>query len=119
MKKTILFGMLGLLMLSIFLGGCGEKKDYTEFAKCLTEKGMVMYGSNLCPHCMNMKKEFGNAFTFIKYVECNAQMPGGQPEKCQEEEVEYLPTWKFADGSSLVGELDFSVLAGKTKCTLP
>ncbi len=116
MKRLIL---LLVVLLSLFTFGCGEEKDYTDFAKCMTAAGAVMYGSVLCPHCTNQKKEFGNAFSFIKYVECNAQIPGGEPEKCQAAEVEYLPTWKFGDGTSLVGEVKLGLLASKTKCALP
>ncbi|MFC1742111.1 hypothetical protein ACFL3V_06255 [Nanoarchaeota archaeon] len=119
MKKTILAGMM--VVVSLFLIGCGggPAKDYNGFAECLTGAGVVMYGSELCPHCMNVKKDFGNAFKHITYVECNANMPGGDPEKCAEEGVQYLPTFKFGDGQKLVGELEFSLLAQKTGCELP
>lgn len=117
MKNAKLFV---ILIASIFmLSGCGEEKNYDLFAKCLDESGLVMYGSVLCPHCMNVKEEFGNAFRYIEFIECNANMPGAQPEHCQNESVQYLPTFKFGDGTKLFGEVEFSILATKTGCVLP
>jgi hypothetical protein len=68
---------------------------------------------------MNVKEAFGNSFRYIPYVECNANMPGAEPGKCQEEGVQYLPTFKFGDGTKLFGELEFPILAQKTGCVLP
>jgi hypothetical protein len=120
-------GKIGVKVMSLFvlviliflIGGCAEKKNYDNFAKCLTESGVVMFGSELCSHCTAMKKAFGNAFRFIDNVECNGNIPGADPERCAAEGIEFLPTFKFGDGTKLIGELEFEILSQKTGCVLP
>ena len=120
MKRITICGILTLFLLMSILTGCGdETPDYDTFAKCLEASGLVMYGSVLCPHCMNVKEAFGDSFQFITYVECNPKMPAADPERCIEEEVQYLPTFKFGDGTKSFGEQEFSVLAQRTGCPLP
>jgi hypothetical protein len=99
--------------------GCGEPKNYEDFAKCLTSKNLTMFGAEWCPHCQNVKKEFGNAFRFIEYVECDANTPGADPQRCSDSKIDYLPTFKFQDGTRLFGEVSFDILAMKTGCRLP
>lgn len=113
--------MVMLVIVSlVLLAGCGgPPKNYDSFAQCLNEKGVVMFGAAWCSHCNAVKKEFGNAFRFMNYVECDDRTPGADPEKCVAEGVEYYPTFKFADKSKLFGELDFSILSQKTGCPLP
>jgi len=64
MKKSVMLavGLLVLcficLVLVVGVGSGPGKTDYSEFAKCLTQKGAKMYGTFWCPHCQNQKKEF-------------------------------------------------------------
>jgi len=118
-KTASVLSVLCILLFASFISGCAPVKNYDAFAKCLTMTGFAMYGSFWCPHCTNMKNKFGDSFTFIKYVECDANGPGGDPETCQKEGIEYLPTLKFNDSTKLVGEMDLEVLASKTGCALP
>jgi hypothetical protein len=85
-----------------------------DFAKCVAEHGVVMYGAWWCPHCKNEKKRFGDSFQYINYVECT-----DNPQLCTDKQVESYPTWIFGDGSRLSGELGFAPLAEKTGCSLP
>jgi len=103
-----------LLMSSLFLVSCGPSQAQLEkFATCLTERGATLYGASGCPHCQDQKKEFGEAFSKINYVECSTE-----EKKCNDEEIQYLPTWKFADKTHLTGVLKFSDLEEKTGCVL-
>ncbi|MFH0700924.1 MAG: thioredoxin domain-containing protein [Candidatus Woesearchaeota archaeon] len=102
------------IVLSLLLVGCGPNQQQLEqFASCLNEKGVVMYGASWCPHCTEQKELFGAAFSKIKYVECVAE-----ENKCTEEGIQFLPTWKFADKSTLTGVMKFSELAQKSGCVL-
>jgi rubredoxin len=88
------------------------------FAHCLTGRGVTMYGAWWCPHCQNQKKQFGSAFSFIRYVECSS--PGKQDALpvCQAAKINGYPTWIFGDGSRIEGEASFETLAQRTSCPL-
>jgi len=40
---------------------------YDGFAKCLTEKGAVMYGEDWCQYTQGQKAMFGKSFKYINY----------------------------------------------------
>ena len=110
MKKA--FFILLILILS-----CTPKQNLDEFAQCLTEKGVVMYGAVGCSHCARAKDRFGESFEFVTYVECNPYAPDSQAEICIEENIEYYPTWTFNDASRIIGDVDLSELSQKTGCS--
>ncbi|MEM4166489.1 MAG: hypothetical protein QW153_01170 [Candidatus Bilamarchaeaceae archaeon] len=85
-----------------------------EFAKCLTEKGAVLYGAYWCPHCRNQKELFGESIKYIKYVECQAPN-GGQTEECTKAGIDAYPTW-IINGKKYLGEKKLSELASLTGC---
>lgn len=84
------------------------------FAKCLTQKGVVMYGAYWCPHCQRQKKLFGGSFQYINYVECTKDV-----KKCQEKKIEGYPTWIFKNGERIAREATFLELAENTSCKAP
>ena len=96
----------------------GPPKDYSEFAKCLTEKDMKMYGAAWCGHCSEVKSRFGDAFEHIDYTECDPSF-GGDPQACQDAGVEAYPAFVFSDGDLRLGAIGFDVMAQKTGCMLP
>jgi hypothetical protein len=93
---------------------------YDDFAECLADNGVKMYGAWWCPHCVNQKKLFGSAFQFVPYVECspNGSKTFSAPE-CVDAKIESTPTWIFADGTRRTGELSLDALSEKTACPLP
>ena len=93
---------------------------YDEFAKCLSEKQVVMYGAFWCPHCKEQKAEFGKSFEYVPYVECAApDNPNAQVAACRDAGVNSYPTWQFSDGTQQSGKLALEHLAQKTGCVLP
>ncbi|MBI2548221.1 hypothetical protein HYW21_02625 [Candidatus Woesearchaeota archaeon] len=40
---------------------------YDEFAKCLAEKGAIMYGEDWCPYTRAQKDMFGKSFKYVNY----------------------------------------------------
>ncbi len=92
---------------------------YDTFAQCLGEKGAIFYGAFWCPHCQAQKKMFGSSAKLLPYVECSTADGKGQTQACIDNEVSSYPTWVFADGSRLSGEVPISQLAEKTSCILP
>ena len=111
-----------LLLTSILLSGCGEpagpKPDgkYAEVARCLTQKGVIMYGAYWCPHCITQKKSIGDDFQFIKYQECDDAGKDGNHKLCIEKGVTSYPTWIFPGQGSLAGEQQMGVLAKLANC---
>lgn len=84
------------------------------FARCLEEKGVTMYGADWCPHCQDEKREFGDAFQYVPYVECPKE-----PKRCLDAGVSGYPTWIFQDGKKLVGEQGVRKLSKESRCFLP
>ncbi|OGI72934.1 hypothetical protein A3D42_01645 [Candidatus Nomurabacteria bacterium RIFCSPHIGHO2_02_FULL_41_18] len=93
--------------------------EYDEFAQCLSDKGAKFYGAFWCPHCANQKKMFGSSQKFLPYIECSNPAGSAQLPICTEKGINTYPTWEFADGSRLSGEIPMAQLAEKTGCVLP
>lgn len=119
-QKSKILALIGVTML--LLTACGDRlgDTYVGFGKCLTEKGAIMYGAYWCPHCANQKKMFGKqGFEWVKYVECDPRGDNPQTQLCLNKKIEGYPTWDFADGTRLEGEVRLSELGEKTGCELP
>jgi len=71
-----------------------SRQDKLEsFAKCLSEKGYLMYSSFTCSRCRAQRKNFGEAFEYIKEIECNPTATNTQVELCLEKKIRKTPTW--------------------------
>ena len=92
---------------------------YDAFATCLKDKGATFYGAFWCPHCQAEKKLFGSSVDLLPYVECSTPDANGQTQVCIDKGIKSYPTWIFADGSQLTGEIPLQQLADKTSCALP
>lgn len=123
----IFLSVIGLLLLGVIVtvllrGGGGEPTGpgkYDEFAICLKDKGAIFYGAFWCPHCQAQKKMFGSSAKLLPYVECSTANGQNQTQICIDKKVNSYPTWEFADGSRLNGEIPLTQLAEKTACVLP
>lgn len=92
---------------------------YDSFTACLKDKGAVFYGAFWCPHCNIEKALFGSSKDLLPYVECSTPDGKGQEQVCKDKKIESYPTWEFADGTRLTGEVPFEMLVQKTSCVLP
>ncbi len=86
-------------------------------AQCLKESGAVFYGAFWCPHCKKQKELFGAAVSALPYIECSTADGNSQTPICAAKGIKSYPTWKFADGSELTGEVALDKLAEKASCT--
>ncbi len=121
-SKYIIIGVIVLVIILavVFLSKGGKKyprEAIDSLAKCMTEKGTLMYGTFWCPKCAEQKKMFGSSFQFINYVECDARGENEQSELCIEKKVEKYPDWQFPDNNRKVGILPFEELAAKSGCS--
>ena len=74
---------------------------YDGFAKCLTEKGVVMYGEDWCQYTNAQKGMFGKSFKHINYQ--------------VKEDLRKRPTWVI-DGESYETVQSFERLSALTGC---
>lgn len=89
-----------------------------DFAKCLTEKEVKMYGAYWCPHCENNKKAFGDSWKYVTYVECAVEgQPQVQTTACTVAGIEGYPTW-IINGEKYPGEQTLENLARLSGCIL-
>jgi hypothetical protein len=116
MKKFLSFL---LIIASISLIACERDTTYDEFAQCLTDSGTVYYGAFWCHNCQEQAKLFGDSKDLIPYVECDAGGKNPQVELCLEEGIDAYPTWRFPDGSELLGLQTLKTLSEKSYCPLP
>ena len=118
--------LAALMIVLIALMGCssgplsqGSGDDtLDDFAKCLSDEGVKMFGAYWCPHCDAQKEMFGASFKNIKYIECSLPERAGQTQYCKDKKIKGYPTWEFADGTRIEEEATFEQLANKTGCVL-
>lgn len=118
---------IGILGAVLIVGGIvyaanydsGVPGKYDQFATCLKDKGAKFYGAFWCPHCQTQKKMFGGSQKLLPYIECSNPDGRSQNSLCNNAKIEGYPTWEFADGSRLTGEIQLATLAEKTSCELP
>ena len=77
-----------------------------DFAKCLTEKGAVMYGASFCKYSSAQKGMFGNSFKFVDYRDFG-----------ENSDVRVTPTW-FIDGNKYENVQTLDRLASITGCVI-
>jgi len=90
--------------------------QYDEQAKCLTQKGVKMYGAYWCSHCTTQKKMWGDSFEYIDYVECAVPGSDEQLAVCTEAGINSYPTWVFSGEEKVEGEMTIEQLTEKTGC---
>jgi glutaredoxin len=110
---VVLFFVVVLVVGVFFFTGRQGGVELVPFAKCLTDKGAVMYGTYWCSHCKAQKAAFGKSFEFVNYVECTVDT-----DKCTEDKINGFPTWVI-NGTHYEGKMDLSELASLTGCVLP
>ena len=115
MRVVVIFSVMLFIVSAYALSkdGLGDYagEDQSDFAKCLSETGAVMYGSSSCGHCNEQKAQFGDAFNYINYVECARYQ-----QECQEKGIKGVPTW-IIDDEQYVGMQSLSALSMITGCS--
>jgi hypothetical protein len=83
-----------------------------EFAKCITDSGAVLYGSNRCSHCTAQKDLFGETIEEIEFIDCDANR-----DICSLAGISAYPTWVIG-GQKYVGTQPLEKIADLTGCSL-
>ncbi len=112
-NKKILFVSVASIIFVLIAGSVGfsyinsKKPSYLDdFAKCLTEKGAVMYGASWCQYTAAQKKMFGNSMKFIDYRDFS-----------ENPEVKLTPTW-FINGNKYENTQSLDKLSAITGCVI-
>lgn len=114
-KRYITYSVILLLVLIIAYSFYASSKPgkYDDFARCLTDKNFVMYGTDWCVHCKSQKDMFGKSFKYINFVNCDMKR-----DICQREGIDGYPIWKSDDGTRYEGTQELSRLAALSGCNL-
>jgi hypothetical protein len=94
---------------------------YDAFAKCLTDRHVIMYGAYWCPHCTEQKEKFGASFEYAPYVECGVQgNTRAEQQVCKDAGIKHFPTWQFPPtGEREERVFSLQELSDRTGCSLP
>jgi len=116
--SAVVIVAIALTIILSYNGSLFQKtpSDLDTFSKCLTTKGVKMYGAYWCSHCQNQKLMFGESWKNVKYVECDTGS-GAQISECTLAGIEGYPTWDFS-GQKVPGELTFEQLSQYSGCPL-
>ena len=119
-KKTLVYGIVLILFAGAFVGGRYYRNHrYDSFANCLAGKQAKMYGLYWCPHCIEQKQMFGDAFHYVPYVECAIKDSREEATECKVAGVKLFPSWQFGTEPPREGVLSLEALSDKTGCSLP
>lgn len=118
--QKILLGMMGaaLVVTAIFVviqnnNESQQLSKQARFADCLTQKGVILYGSDTCQNCQLQKSMFGDDFRRIHYINCDIHQ-----DECNQKDIQGYPTWMY-NGQSFPGIQTFGKLADLSSCTAP
>ena len=65
-----------------------QASSLDSFAKCLTDKGITMYGTEWCGYCNKQKALFGDSFQYVNFVDCDENK-----EACSNSGIRGYPSW--------------------------
>ena len=107
-KYYIIGGIIALSVIAVIsysVYSAARSGPYDDFAKCLSEKGAVMYGAmEWCHFTQGQRAMFGNSFKYINYHEFT-ELPG----------IKKTPTWVIG-GKWYENAQSFDKLASLTGC---
>ena len=121
MKKEIgiILGALVIILAGAYILNKPTDTKYDGFAQCIKDSGAVFYGAFWCPHCKVQKDMFGSSVKLLPYVECSTPDGKSQIPLCTAKGIQSYPTWVFANGDRLSGEVSMKDLSTRTGCALP
>ena len=93
-----------------------------DFAKCIKQSGLKIYGSFTCSTCKRQRELFGSAWQYVGEIECHPRGENPQTELCLEKNIEKTPTWIFekdgVDMKRVEGFQDLEGLAELSGCEI-
>jgi hypothetical protein len=103
---AIVFSVLVLSVGSFAFINSTKPGDYDNFAKCLNEKGAIMYGASFCQYSHAQQGMFGRSFKFVNYQDFS-----------KNPNVKITPTWEI-NGRLIERVQSFDKLSELTGCSV-
>jgi len=116
-KRIFNYAITTLVLIAVAYGifvwwqASNRQGQHDALARCLTGKGVTMYGTEWCPHCQDQKQLFGPSFKLVSYINCDVN-----GDACKAAGVDTYPTWVFSDGTRTSGTVPLESLAERTGC---
>ena len=121
-RRIAVYAMLILAAfgLAYYLGNRTQHR-HDAFGRCLTNRGVKMYGAYWCPHCVEQKEKFGASFEYVPYEECGIKGDlHGVSQVCKDAGIKHYPTWQFPPtGERVERVFTLEELSDRTGCALP
>ncbi len=118
MRNKRIFNYIIVVLIVIVIGYAFVLKfwprgagSHDSLAMCLTEKGVVMYGTDWCTHCQDQKQKFDISFKYVNFINCDLNK-----DACDAVNITTFPTWVFTKDSRVSGSQELSYLAERTGC---
>lgn len=103
----IIVGLISVFIMYTLQKSSGESNlDLTELAQCMTDEGVVMYGSFTCIPCARQRQYFGEAFEHVVEIECNPKGENPETERCVAKGIEHTPTFIIERDGEEFGRID-------------
>ncbi len=118
-KKVVIVALVIVAFAVTLYFANRRRHRYDDFARCLGDKGVKMYGLYWCEHCAEQEQMFGASFQYVPYVECGIKGQRGEQPQCKDAGVKLFPTWQFPDGQRHEGVLQMDSLSRRSGCALP
>jgi hypothetical protein len=122
LKRVAVLAALAVVVIGLayYVDNRSQHK-HDAFARCLTARGVKMYGAWWCPHCTDQKEMFGASFEYAPYTECGIKgQLQGQAQVCKDANVVHYPTWQFPPtGEREERVFTLQELSDRTGCPLP
>ncbi|MFP4111992.1 MAG: glutaredoxin family protein [Candidatus Woesearchaeota archaeon] len=112
MKTKWIFYGIGIVLVGILIAGIAMPSKYDEFAKCVAEQDVTMYGTEWCSYCHQQKELFGSSFEYVDYVDCDYNK-----QVCDANSVNGYPTWTI-NGQKYSGVQSLEKISSLTQCEL-
>ncbi|MDA1038244.1 MAG: hypothetical protein O2877_00970 [bacterium] len=110
-------GIIVVVLIALVLIQGRAPGQYDDFAQCLADEDVTMFGTYWCPNCAAQKELFGPSFRNVDYTECSPQH-NRTFDLCKKDNITAVPTWEFSDGTRVTGVQSLESLAGKSGCSL-
>jgi len=114
-KKYFIWFAIVLIVVLIGLSINTQMKksgEFDDFAKCLTEKGAIIYGNDYCSYTIKQLNFFGKSQKLLNYVKCI-----NNEGLCNSKGVDITPTWEI-NGETYSGVKTFEDLSSYSGCDL-